>query len=120
MTTKEELRQELTLIKTNLLNFETKLDEFEEESGKKQYCRWKPKDDEDVYGEITYRCAEEDMENCYYKQLQRKTAECEKLKSALEEIEKFCYRGVGNCDGNEAECNISLILDLINKAKEQE
>lgn len=133
-----------------------------------------------------------DNPNCYYKQLQRKTAECEKLneelkckhlvldecsqtgknckglracfeqlerkneklkeelenakysskmwqeqadkrneiskiwfkkaakyKSALEEIEKFCYRGVGNCDGNETECNISLILDFINKVKEQ-
>lgn len=33
--------------------------------------------EKDVYGEITYRCAEEDMENCYYKQLQRKTTECE-------------------------------------------
>lgn len=42
MTTKEELRQELTLLKANILNFETKLDEFE----KQQYGRWKPSNGE--------------------------------------------------------------------------
>lgn len=99
-----------------------------------------------------YNCADRyphclDFPNCYYKQLARKTQECEKLKQkietykcsqncykyieadryrkALEEISEFINNDMcepckeleeNSCD----ECNYSIILDIISKAKEKE
>lgn len=78
--------------------------------------------------------------NCYYKQLARKTQECEELKSesftreslismqekdidryrkALEEIEKVCLEDTHTfADGTELRYDsLDEILDIINKAK---
>ena len=76
--------------------------------------------------------------NCHYKQLQRKTAECEELKKAaftlaeglnfrqkkLEEIENFAKRHCNTCEDNGQQlcssnyCYRHYLLDIINKAKE--
>ena len=54
--------------------------------------------------------------NCYFKQLQRKTAECEKYKQALEEIEKCIKEYIDNKELYNRRLN--KILDIINKIKE--
>lgn len=54
--------------------------------------------------------------NCYFKQLQRKTAECEKYKQALEEIEKCIKEYIDNKELYNRRLN--KILDIINKIKD--
>ena len=73
--------------------------------------------------------------NCYYKQLARKTAECEKYKQALDEIEEICKVNAINtcwtvlnlcdkCDEKEECClqsplvKLDAISNIINKTKE--
>ena len=56
--------------------------------------------------------------NCYFKQLQRKTAECEKYEQALNEIKSYCeyiqaFNEVNKCNKTDTE----TILDIISKAK---
>ena len=73
----------------------------------------------------TKKCSQ--WSNCYYKQLNRKTAECEKYEQALDEIEGLAKNFCKNCgdskdcnDGKEG-CYYSLIPDLFNsisKAKD--
>lgn len=59
--------------------------------------------------------------NCYFKQLQRKTAECEKYEQALNEIKEICLKDVHTfADGTELRYDsLDDILDIISKAKEQ-
>ena len=59
-----------------------------------------------------YPCSE--CYNCYYKQLARKTAECEKYKQALDEIEKYLDVQQQFFDGED----YHNLLDIINKTKE--
>lgn len=55
--------------------------------------------------------------NCYYKRLQCKTAECEKYKQALGEIEEICQDWVTN----EYYCyTAKQIQDIISKMKDGE
>ena len=61
--------------------------------------------------------------NCYYKQLQRKTVECEKYEQALDDIEKYQKRNCETCVFNKTDkcdisCQIFVILDIISKAKD--
>lgn len=59
----------------------------------------------------------ETFPNCYFKKLQRKTIECNRLKQALDEIEyqiTELYMGVANKDRPYCE----KILNIINKAKD--
>lgn len=51
--------------------------------------------------------------NCYFKQLQRKTAECEKYEQALKDIKKAFEYDIEYGSGLHKQ-----ILDIINKAKE--
>ena len=61
--------------------------------------------------------------DCYYKQLQRKTAECEELKNKLDEIFKVLFDGICNsgetrCNGSDCDdCSIYKVLNIIEKAK---
>ena len=71
------------------------------------------------------RPACKNVPDCYFKQLARRTQECEKYEQALNEIEEFIITDTcepckeleeDNCD----ECNGRIILDIINKAKDGE
>ncbi len=74
-------------------------------------------DEEQCYGGYKYKWCK-DNPNCSFKQLARKTQECEKLKSALEEIEKLIKQiGGGSVYANG---RYKEIQEFINKAKEQE
>ena len=71
----------------------------------------------------TKKCSQ--WSNCYYKQLSRKTAECEKSEQALNEIEKYFLKQCGihkATIGNHAvvcnQCEIKKNLDIISKAKD--
>ena len=59
-----------------------------------------------------YPCSE--CPNCHYKQLARKTAECEKYKQALDEIEKYLDAQQQFFNGED----YHNLLGIINKAKE--
>ena len=55
-----------------------------------------------------------DYPNCYFKQLARKTQECDRYRKALEEIETIAEERKDCC----FECKaMKKILDIINKAK---
>ena len=99
----------------------------------------------DLEGYTDWECHDEDINNCYFKQLARKTQECEELKSesftreslismqekdidryrkALEEIEtvtkinceEICGRKFTDC--KDTSCFSVNILDIISRAKD--
>lgn len=56
--------------------------------------------------------------NCYYKQLQRKTTECNKYEQALIEVYKIIVALLTTKDVKYLSKEINEIIDIINKAKE--
>ena len=66
--------------------------------------------------------------NCYFKQLARKTQECNRYRKALEEIEEelkedmYCESQKCGCDDFEEclKCTKEHILDIISRAKGEE
>lgn len=56
-----------------------------------------------------------DNPNCDFKQLQRKTAECEKYKQALNDIEGICRQLL---DDEYIRSVAESLIDIINKAKD--
>lgn len=57
-----------------------------------------------------------DNPNCYFKQLQRKTAECEKYEQALNKIEMICKSL--RIDDLSYPVDSKVILDIIKSAKD--
>lgn len=61
--------------------------------------------------------------DCYYKQLKRKTQECDCYRKALEEIEaatkinceEICGKNYDTC--NDKDCLTKQIIDIVNKVK---
>lgn len=93
-------------------------------SDKEYKCKaitWLRYEDDYAYKEngYCYKCP-----NCYFKQLQRKTAECEKYEQALDEILQFTDLSIGyicfRCKNFKgcSECNVSKIKEIINKTKD--
>lgn len=67
----------------------------------------------DVYGDCNYDCKDDDMKNCYYKQLKRKEQDCEQLKAENETLKQhFKQIDLTNKILYEEKINF---LDLINK-----
>lgn len=69
-------------------------------------------------------CESANNSNCYFKQLKRKTAECEKYKKAFDEIAEHYEKVIKNLTtyDDRHDANISIkalhnISDIINKAK---
>lgn len=82
-----------------------------------------------AFVENGYDCVEcSEYNDCDYKQLQRKTAECDRYEQALNEIEKelkecvYCESQECACDDFEEclKCTKKYILDIITKAKDGE
>ena len=66
-------------------------------------------------------CESANNSNCYFKQLARKTQECECYRKALEEIEGYINnQGIDNKWNMRIQRFRSGILDIINKAKDGE
>lgn len=62
----------------------------------------------------------ETFPNCYFKKLQRKTIECNRLKQALEEIEKAIATYSSKHQYSIANDLYNQILNITNKAKDGE
>lgn len=62
--------------------------------------------------------------NCYFKQLSRKTAECEKYEQALDTVSEYIKDNCNSCQGIKyggcEKCELKRIKDIINKAKGEE
>lgn len=63
----------------------------------------------------TKKCSQ--WSNCYFKQLNRKTAECEKYEQALGEIENISNKNNRNFNFNNLIQTIQLVNDFINDFK---
>lgn len=88
------------------------------------------------YGSIDWKTGEDrlrctaDMEfycderpSCYYKQLQRKTEECNRYKQALDKIEKSCKDICEKCENKDThwcnnDCDVFNELSIINEIKD--
>ena len=78
-----------------------------------------------VYPNATKCHTENDLKcetypNCNFKQLARKTHECDRYRKALEEIEEYCNNQISLTGDLPFRTTESDILDIINKAKGEE